>query len=145
LKSASNIGKLYLVDTSVMAHSDNTAVREIVVGLIADHAAATCGTLDMRAAYSARNHEELLTIAERRRSLYKTLPLTESVAERACEVQSRLAARGLHRASHVLSLMAAAVAEQHGAVMLHYNADFEVIAAVTGQAHLWVAPQGSLD
>jgi predicted nucleic acid-binding protein len=36
------------------------------------------------------------------------------------------------------------VAEHHGAVVLHYDADFEHIAAVTGQPHTWVAPRGGL-
>jgi hypothetical protein len=36
------------------------------------------------------------------------------------------------------------VAEHHGAVVLHYDADFEHIAATTGQPHAWVAPRGSL-
>ncbi|MDX6279961.1 MAG: hypothetical protein QOH03_1032, partial [Kribbellaceae bacterium] len=39
----------------------------------------------------------------------------------------------------------AAVAAEHNAVILHYDADFEHIAATTGQPHLWVAPRGSLD
>jgi predicted nucleic acid-binding protein len=39
----------------------------------------------------------------------------------------------------------AGIAEQHGAVILHYDTDFEHIASVTGQPHLWVAPRGSLD
>jgi hypothetical protein len=32
----------------------------------------------------------------------------------------------------------------HGAVTLHYDADFEHIAATTGQAHAWIAPRGTL-
>ena len=38
----------------------------------------------------------------------------------------------------------AAVAEHHGAAILHYDADFEHIAAVTGQPQTWIAPRGSL-
>ncbi|MFI7061598.1 PIN domain-containing protein [Kribbella sp. NPDC050124] len=84
-------------------------------------------------------------MAERRRSLYVTLPITESVADRAREVQLRMALRGKHRAAGVVDVLTAAVAEQHGAVILHYDTDFEHIAAVTGQPHLWVVPRGSLD
>jgi predicted nucleic acid-binding protein len=56
-----------------------------------------------------------------------------------------MAARGLHRAVGVVDLMTAAVAEHNGAAVLHYDADFEHIAAVTGQPHVWVAPRGSID
>jgi predicted nucleic acid-binding protein len=56
-----------------------------------------------------------------------------------------MAQRGQHRAAGIVDLLTAAVAEHHGATVLHYDSDFEHIAAVTGQAQLWVAPRGSLD
>ncbi|WP_433166822.1 PIN domain-containing protein [Kribbella sp. CA-247076] len=142
--STAPVGKLYLVDTSAQARSKHPAVRAIIAGLIVDRAAATCVTVDLEAGYSGRNHQDVKAIADRRRSLYVNLPMTESVAERAREVQLRMAARAQHRAAGVVDVLTAAVAEQHGAVVLHYDADFEHIAAVTGQPHLWVAPRGSL-
>ena len=72
------------------------------------------------------------------------LPFTEVIAERVRDVQIRMAARGHHRAAGVIGLLTAAVAEHHGAVILHYDADFEPIAAVAGQPHTWIAPRGSL-
>jgi hypothetical protein len=42
------------------------------------------------------------------------------------------------------SISLPAVAEHHGAAILHYDADFEHIAAVTGQPHAWIVPRGSL-
>jgi predicted nucleic acid-binding protein len=72
------------------------------------------------------------------------LPISEAIAERARDVQLRMAARGHHRAAGVVGLLTAAVAEFHDAVVLHYGADFEHIAATTGQPHLWVLPRGSL-
>lgn len=139
------VGKLYLVDTSAQARSKNPAVRSILAGLIVDRAAATCLTVDLEAGYSGRSHKDVAAIAERRKSLYVDLPITDAVAQRAREVQLRMAARGQHRAAGVVDVITAAVAEQHGAVILHYDADFEHIADVTGQPHLWVAPRGSLD
>ena len=117
----------------------------MIAGLIVDRAAATCLTLDLRAGYSGRNQADLKAIAARRKSQYIALPITELVAQRARDVQLRMAARGKHRSAQALNVITAAVAEQHGAVILHYDADFEHIAAVTGQPHLWVAPRGSLD
>ena len=142
---SSAIGKLYLVDTSAAAKAEHPEVRAVIAGLIADRAAATCVTLDLRAGYSGRNQSDLKAIADRRRSLYITLPITESVGQRATEVQVRMAARGMHRATRALNILTAAIAEQHGAVILHYDADFEHISAVTGQPQLWVSPRGTLD
>ena len=47
-------------------------------------------------------------------------------------------------AAGAFGLLTAAVAEHYGAAILHYDADFEHIAAVTGQPQAWVAPRGSL-
>jgi hypothetical protein len=41
-------------------------------------------------------------------------------------------------------LLVAAVAELEGAVVWHYDEDFDRIAEVTGQPTEWVAPRGSL-
>ena len=138
-------GQLYLIDTSAQARYRNPAVRRVIAGLIVDRAAATCVTVDLEAGYSGRDLADVRIIAERRRTLYVVLPMTEVIAERARDVQVRMAARGHHRAAGVIDLITAAVAEHHGAVILHYDADFEHIAAVTGQPHSWIAPRGSLD
>jgi predicted nucleic acid-binding protein len=145
LSTVTGVGKLYLVDTSAQARTGHPAVRTVIAGLIVDRAAATCVTVDLEAGYSGRDIEDVQSIAARRKSLYTVLPVTEAVAERAREVQVRMAARGHHRAAGVIDLLTAAVAEQHDAVILHYDADFEHIAATTGQPHLWVAPRGTLD
>lgn len=137
-------GQLYLVDTSAHARLGDPAVRNIIAGLIADRAAATCVTVDLQAGYSGRDYVDVQAIAERRRALYVTLPMSERIAERARDVQIRMAARGQHRAAGVIDLLTAAVAEHHGAVVLHHDADFEHIAATTGQPHMWIAPRGSI-
>jgi predicted nucleic acid-binding protein len=137
-------GQLYIIDTSAHARINNPAVRNIIAGLIADGAAATCVTVDLEAGYSGRTVDDVRAIAERRRSLYVVLPITGAIAERARDVQIRMAARGHHRAAGVIDLLTAAVAEHHGAVILHYDADFEHIAATTGQPHAWIVPRGTV-
>jgi len=137
-------GQLYLIDTSAHARSQHGVVRAIIAGLIADRAAATCVTVDLEAGYSGRDLRDVRTIAERRRELYVVLPISEAIADRARDVQVRMAARGHHRAAGVIDLLTAAVAEHHGAAILHYDADFEHVAAATGQAHAWIAPAGTL-
>lgn len=137
-------GQLYLIDTSAQARVQHAVVRSVIVGLIADQAAATCVTVDLEAGYSGRDLHDVRTIAQRRKDLYVVLPISEVIAERARDVQVRMAARGHHRAAGLIDLMTAAVAEHYGAVILHYDADFEHIAATTGQPHAWIAPRGSL-
>jgi predicted nucleic acid-binding protein len=41
-------------------------------------------------------------------------------------------------------LLIAAAAELAGMTLLHYDADYDTIAGVTGQATRWAAPRGSL-
>ncbi|GAA3388161.1 PIN domain-containing protein [Cryptosporangium minutisporangium] len=136
---------LHLIDTSAHARVAHPAVRDVIAGLVIDRAAAACVTVDLGAGYSGRDAEHVGRIRCRRRELYVTLRISEAIADRARDVQSRMASRGHHRAAGVLDLLTAAVAEHHGAVVLHYDADFEHIADTTGQPHRRVAPRGSVD
>jgi predicted nucleic acid-binding protein len=136
--------QLYLIDTSAHARSQHHVILKVIAGLIADRAAATCVTVDLEAGYSGRDVADVREIARRRRELYVVLPVSEVIADRACDVQVRMAARGHHRAAGVIDLLTAAVAEHHGAVILHYEADFEHIAATTGQPQRWIVPRGTL-
>lgn len=67
----------------------------------------------------------------------RRFPLTDAVAERALEMQRRLASRGagLHRRG-ATDLLIAAVAEAHrdqGVVLWAFDDDFRIIAEATGQ------------
>lgn len=138
-------GRLYLIDTSAQARINHPAVRDVIAGLIADGAAATCVTIDLEAGYSGRDPDDVAVIADRRRSLYTVLPINEEIADRARDVQVKMASTGQHRSAGMVGLLTAAVAEFHDAVLLHYDDGFEHIAAVTGQSHAWVCPPGTLD
>lgn len=80
-------GRLYLIDTSALARSSDLRVRDLIVGLIADHAAATCVTIDLEAGYSGRDELDVRAIAASRRSGDVTLSINETIAERARQVQ----------------------------------------------------------
>jgi predicted nucleic acid-binding protein len=120
------------------------AVRNIVAGLLASELAATAVTVDPEAGYSGPDLADAEAIAELRRKKYVVLPVCETIAQRAREVQVQLAPRGHHRAAGVIDLLTAAIAEHHRAVIMHYDADFEHISAVTGQPHRWIVPRGSI-
>lgn len=85
--------------------------------------------------FSARSGKELMG-AVRRAPLSKMplVYLTPTIEERAIAVQQALADRGQHRAPAVPDLLIAAAAELTDLVVLHLDKDFELIAAVTGQA-----------
>ncbi len=63
---------------------------------------------------------------------------------RTLEIQALLAERSQHRGVSVPDLLIAACAERAGLVVLHYDADFDRIARVTGQPTRWVVPRGSV-
>lgn len=79
------------------------------------------------------------------RQALEWLPITDDVCARACEVQGRFAELNKHRSIPLPDLLIAAVAERHSATVLHYDADFDTIAAVTGQSTKWIVPAGAAD
>jgi predicted nucleic acid-binding protein len=102
---------------------------------------ATCLLASLEGLYSARNatsFEALRAALSRRR----WLSMTPEVETSTMEIMAQLAVRGQHRVP-LPDLIIAACAWVHGAHLLHYDGDFERIAAVTGQSHEWVIPRGS--
>ncbi|MFF7211270.1 hypothetical protein ACFZAU_12140 [Streptomyces sp. NPDC008238] len=53
--------------------------------------------------------------------------------------------KGQHRAASIADLLIATTAERYRITVLHYDADFDTIAAVTNQAVRRVVPPGSAD
>ena len=65
---------------------------------------------------------------------------------RALDAYEMLARQGgmHHRRVKRADLLIAAAAESAGVPVLHYDADFDVIAEITVQPTRWIAPRGSL-
>ena len=74
---------------------------------------------------------------------YEFLVTDQEVWNRALDVQRELAAGSMTRAVGMSDLLVAAVAELHCVVVLHYDADFDHVASITGQPAEWVVPRGS--
>lgn len=132
----------YLADKSALARMAHAAVAERLAPLILGGQVATCAVIDLEVLYSARSlgdYEEILV----ERGALPTLPLTQTVATRALGVQHLLAHRGQHRVA-LPDLLIAATAEVNDVTVIHYDADFDRIAAVSGQAAEWVVPRGSI-
>lgn len=73
------------------------------------------------------------------------VPITPAILERALDVAVLMAESGRHRHAKSMDLIIAAAAETADLTILHYDSDFEHIAAITGQPTEWVSPPGSLD
>lgn len=135
---------LFLADTSAYTVARRSPVAEARLRrLAADGTLATFVTVDLELGYSARDNREHQGIV-RVRSRLVQLACADEIAARAREVQALLAARSHHRAAGVMDLLTAAAAEHYGTSVLHYDADFDQIAAVTGQPVDWIAPRGSV-
>jgi len=96
--------------------------------------------------FSARSADDLR--GARARPPLQSMPveyLTPAIEDRAVEVQALLADRGQRRAPSIPDLLIAAAAEQSGLILLHYDADFDLISRVTGQPCEWVVPAGTVD
>ena len=65
--------------------------------------------------------------------------------DRVLQVHRLLAASGAghQRSVSLPDLVIAAVAERHGTMLVHYDEDYDRIAALTGQPVRWVVPRGS--
>jgi predicted nucleic acid-binding protein len=105
---------------------------------------ATSAVIDLEIGYSARTLAEFDSVASDRAALYRELPLTRAVTDRARQVQRELVRTGRHRGPGVSDLLIAATAEAHGAVVVHYDRDFDTIAAVTAQPVEWIVPAGTV-
>lgn len=133
---------VYLADKSVLARMTVRAVRERVEPMLVEGLIATCGVIDLEIGFSARDSVTHAAVRVERQAL-PLAPIDDDVFERALQVQGLLAATGRHRLP-IPDLIIAAAAERSDLTVLHYDADFERIAGVTGQAHHWVVPRGSL-
>ena len=134
---------LYLIDKSALARMPDPRVRARLAPIIEAGRAATCAVIDLEVLYSVRNAQEHARKQLRRSLAYRQVELTEAMFRRAAEVQGLLALRGQHRVP-IPDLIIAAAAERAGMAVLHYDADFDRIAGVTGQAVEWVVPKGSV-
>jgi predicted nucleic acid-binding protein len=134
----------YLADKSALARLQTRAeVREALDPLLLEGEVATCGIVDLEMLYSASSRSNYRAAAQSLRGMPRA-PLDEGCIERALEVQAMLAERSQHRAVPLPDLLIAACAERAGLTVLHYDADYDRIAKLTGQPTQWIAPRGSI-
>lgn len=132
----------HLVDKSALARMTHPGVEARLRPLLEEGFVATCAIIDLEVLYSARSLAVYEAILAERRAL-DDVPITLEVTSRAITVQRLLAQVGPHRLP-IADLLIAAAAESADLTVLHYDADFERIADITGQRQEWVAERGSL-
>ena len=106
----------YLIDKSALARMPHPAVRARLVPILEGGEAATCAVIDLEVLYSTRNASDHARTRRRRALAYRHVELAEATFQRAIDVL----------------------------VLLHYDADFDRIASVTGQPMEWVVARGSV-
>jgi predicted nucleic acid-binding protein len=132
----------HLLDTSVVKRLGQVEVREVVEPLALAGQLGRPAICDLEVGYSARNAEEWDRLVGAL-DAFHAIETTERHVRRALQVQRLLAARS-QRGRKIPDLLVAAAAEELDAVVLHYDADFDLISEVTGQRCEWVVPAGSV-
>jgi predicted nucleic acid-binding protein len=133
----------HLIDSSVLTRLHHAAVRDAIELPAERGELARAGISDLEIGYSARSATEWDRLEEALRA-FELVETTADHIQRARQVQRLLAAKH-QRGRKVPDLLIAAAAELRGLIVLHYDADFDRIAAVTGQSCAWVVPAGSVD
>ena len=124
----------WLIDKSALVRLAASADAAEWAGRIERGLVRVTTVTRLEAGYSARSGPELR--AGLRQPPLSSMPveyLTPAIEDRAVDVLTLLADRGLHRAPSIPDLIIAATAELAGLTVLHLDKDFEVIAQVTGQ------------
>lgn len=133
----------HLLDTSVISRLANSAVRAVIDPLANSGRVGRAGITDLEVGYGSRNAREWdQDMADL--SVFELVETTADHVRRARQVQRLLASRS-QRGRKVPDLLIAAAAEQAGLTLLHYDADFDLIASVTAQDCRWVVAAGSVD
>lgn len=131
----------HLVDTSVLKRLGQPAVRAVVEPLAVGGRLGRARICDLEVGYSGRDDarwDRLVGALD----AFEAVETTASHLRRALQVQRMLAARS-QRGRKIPDLLVAAAAEELDVAILHYDADFDLIAAVTGQRCDWVVAAGT--
>ncbi|MFF3287110.1 PIN domain nuclease [Streptomyces sp. NPDC003023] len=123
----------YLIDTSALARImlGQTAAEwdsRIGAGLV-----AICGFTELETLFSAKSTADRERLKRNLDTYYTWCPIPDGIYRRAQVVQEQLTTKGEHRSAGPIDLLVAAVAEEAGLTLLHYDRDFETIARTTGQ------------
>lgn len=138
---------VYLLDNSVLQRIGRTSdvARAVAVLPGGRDLLAASEVTRLEAGYSATgatDHERVMRGIEED---FLYLPLSAEVGETAARLQGMLFRAGMGRLAGLGDLLHAATAIVHGAVVVHYDADYERMAEVDPRLrHHWIVPRGSV-
>lgn len=135
----------YLADKSALARLHLPSVAAVLAPVIEAGLVATCAIVEFELLWSTRSPAEFDTVREDRALGYEWLPTEDTDWSRVLDVQQELWTRGSMRSVPLPDLLIAAVAERHRVIVLHYDSDYDTIAAITGQPTQWIVPRGSVN
>ncbi|WP_127504919.1 PIN domain nuclease [Actinoplanes solisilvae] len=136
----------FLADTSaVIRILRSPEVLRQCQEIIGDGTVAVCPITELEHLFSARSKADREHQISLLRTTFSWVVMPERVFEDAAVVQHTLTDLGPQRSAGPVDLLTAAAAKQHGLELLHYDADFESVAAATGQPTRWLAKPGTID
>ncbi len=143
---ASSWGNLpLLADTSAWVRNRRPKVREAWEEAAGDRRIVTAPPVVFELLYAARDGEDFDRVAQCVDRLH-VLRLTQCAlsAARAAMRELAHAGPGAHRVPQP-DLLIAAIAQEAGAAVLHYDHHYDRLSEILGFASIWMAPPGSLD
>lgn len=136
----------FLINTSAcnrlfrLSHVEREWARVLDAGRV-----SVCEVTELELVRAANDREARSILDRFLYDAFSWTPAPERALLRARQIQNLLVASGQHHGPGAVDLVVAATAELSGLTVLHYDADFETIAKVTGQSQRWIAPRGSVD
>ncbi len=135
---------IHLADTSAFARLGKPNVASAIGPMIAEGKIALCAPVASELGFSARDSADYQAIMSRV-DAFESAPAAEGDHQRALDVQRLLTQRGQHRAASLVDALVAAIAESRDLIVLRYDADYELVAEVTGERQEWVVSPGTAD
>jgi hypothetical protein len=137
-----------LADTSAWSWSRRRSYPDLRRGFdeaLVEGELATCDMVRLELLHSARSSTEFAEIRHELAAL-PDCRIDKAQWDRALWVYEQLSARSgtYQRSVKHPDLLIAAAAEAAGIAVLHYDEDYDRIAAITGQPTRWLAPKDSL-
>ena len=134
----------YLGDKSALARMHLAPVRERLEPLIGRGLVSVCAATEYELLYSAKGLDDYDRIKDVLLPAFPWAPMGEDPWQKALEIQRELAKSGQHRCASMVDLLICVVAAAERLTVLHYDRDFDTIAAVTGQPVEWIVPPGTV-
>ena len=137
-------GAVYLADTSVyVLQGRHQVVRDRFAELLRAGRLAACQMTALEYLNNAPDPKAYGVLWDALRG-HRWIDVSTAAMDRALDVHRQLGQTSQHRHFRLPDLIIAATAELNGATVLHYDADYDRIAEITGQPAEWVAERGSL-